>query len=79
MRTLTLGRLSVDAVIERAGPTRPTWLLPDAVERHRGWLAPRIAAARCADHPRADDDLPTRARARTLSGASARVARVNIP
>ena len=39
MRTLTLGRLSIDAVVERAGPTRPTWLLPDAtadaVERIR--------------------------------------------
>ncbi len=46
MRTLTLGRLRIDAVVERAGPTRPTWLLPDAapdaVERHRAWLAPRF-------------------------------------
>ena len=43
---LALGRLRVSAVVERAGPTRPTWLLPDAtpdaVERHRGWLAPRF-------------------------------------
>ena len=30
MKPLTLGRLSVTAVVERAGPTRPTWLLPDA-------------------------------------------------
>ena len=44
MRTLTLGRLTVDTVVERAGPTRPTWLLPDAtpdaVARHRAWLVP---------------------------------------
>jgi glyoxylase-like metal-dependent hydrolase (beta-lactamase superfamily II) len=46
MRPLTLGRLRVSAVVERAGPTRPTWLLPDAtpeaVERHREWLAPHF-------------------------------------
>jgi glyoxylase-like metal-dependent hydrolase (beta-lactamase superfamily II) len=46
MNTLTLGRLRISAVVERAGPTRPTWLLPDAgpdaVERHRGWLAPHF-------------------------------------
>src|SRR5258705_11401357 len=46
MRDLTLGRLRVSAVVERAGPTRPTWLLPDAtpeaVERHREWLAPHF-------------------------------------
>src|SRR5213075_2477951 len=46
MRALTLGRLRVSAVVERAGPTRPTWLLPDAtpeaVERHREWLAPHF-------------------------------------
>ncbi|PYN05883.1 MAG: hypothetical protein DME02_18035 [Candidatus Rokuibacteriota bacterium] len=46
MRALSLGRLRVDAVVERAGPTRPTWLLPDAtpeaVERHRAWLAPHF-------------------------------------
>ena len=46
MKTLTLGRLRVSAVVERAGPTRPTWLLPDAtpdaVERHREWLAPHF-------------------------------------
>jgi len=33
-------------VVERAGPTRPTWLLPEAVpeavERHRAWLAPHF-------------------------------------
>jgi len=44
MQPLTLGRLRISAVVERAGPTRPTWLLPDAtpeaVERHRQWLAP---------------------------------------
>jgi glyoxylase-like metal-dependent hydrolase (beta-lactamase superfamily II) len=46
MRPLTLGRLRISAVVERAGPTRPTWLLPDAfpeaVERHREWLAPHF-------------------------------------
>src|SRR3989442_2074693 len=46
MRTIELGRLSVVAVVERAGPTRPTWLLPDAtpeaIERHREWLAPHF-------------------------------------
>ena len=46
MRDLTFGRLRVSAVVERAGPTRPTWLLPDAtpeaVERHREWLAPHF-------------------------------------
>jgi glyoxylase-like metal-dependent hydrolase (beta-lactamase superfamily II) len=46
---IRLGRLRIDAVVERAGPTRPTWLLPDAspeaVERHRGWLAPHFLDA----------------------------------
>ena len=46
MHDLTLGRLRISAVVERAGPTRPTWLLPDAtpeaVERHRDWLAPHF-------------------------------------
>ena len=46
MRPLTLGRLRISAVVERAGPTRPTWLLPDAtpenVARHREWLAPHF-------------------------------------
>ena len=46
MNPLDLGRLRVSAVVERAGPTRPTWLLPDAtpeaVEHHRGWLAPHF-------------------------------------
>jgi glyoxylase-like metal-dependent hydrolase (beta-lactamase superfamily II) len=46
MIPLDLGRLRVTAVVERAGPTRPTWLLPDAepeaVERHREWLAPHF-------------------------------------
>jgi glyoxylase-like metal-dependent hydrolase (beta-lactamase superfamily II) len=43
---ITLGRLRVSIVGERAGPTRPTWLLPaavpEAVERHRDWLAPHF-------------------------------------
>ena len=46
MRSFSVGRLQVSAVVERAGPTRPTWLLPDAVpeavERHRGWLSPHF-------------------------------------
>ena len=46
MHPLSLGRLSITAVIERAGPTRPTWLLPDAtpeaLARHREWLAPHF-------------------------------------
>jgi glyoxylase-like metal-dependent hydrolase (beta-lactamase superfamily II) len=46
MEPVTIGRLRVTAVVERAGPTRPTWLLPDAtpeaLERHRGWLAPHF-------------------------------------
>jgi glyoxylase-like metal-dependent hydrolase (beta-lactamase superfamily II) len=46
MQPMTLGRLRISAVVERAGPTRPTWLLPDAVpealERHREWLAPHF-------------------------------------
>lgn len=46
MPPMPLGRLRISTIVERAGPTRPTWLLPDAapeaVERHRGWLAPRF-------------------------------------
>jgi glyoxylase-like metal-dependent hydrolase (beta-lactamase superfamily II) len=46
VKSLDLGGLRVCAVVERSGPTRPTWLLPDAtpaaVERHRGWLAPHF-------------------------------------
>ena len=46
MHPMTLGRLRISAVVERAGPTRATWLLPDAVpdalERHREWLAPHF-------------------------------------
>jgi glyoxylase-like metal-dependent hydrolase (beta-lactamase superfamily II) len=38
--------LQISAIVETAGPTRPTWLLPDAVpdavERHREWLAPHF-------------------------------------
>jgi len=49
MKLLALGRLRVSAVVETAGPTRPTWLLPDAtpgaVERHREWLAPHFLDA----------------------------------
>jgi glyoxylase-like metal-dependent hydrolase (beta-lactamase superfamily II) len=46
MHPLTVGRCRLSAVVERTGPTRPTWLLPDAVpealERHREWLAPHF-------------------------------------
>jgi glyoxylase-like metal-dependent hydrolase (beta-lactamase superfamily II) len=46
MTPLVVGRVRIAAVVERAGPTRPTWLLPDAVpeavERHRAWLAPHF-------------------------------------
>ena len=46
MEPIAVGRLRVSAVVERAGPTRPTWLLPDAtpeaLEVHRGWLAPHF-------------------------------------
>ena len=46
MNPMTVGRLRISAVVERAGPTLPTWLLPDAapeaVERHRGRLAPHF-------------------------------------
>ncbi len=46
MQPVTVGRLRISAVVERSGPTRPTWLLPDAVpealERHREWLAPHF-------------------------------------
>jgi glyoxylase-like metal-dependent hydrolase (beta-lactamase superfamily II) len=47
---LTIGRISVSTVIERAGPTPPTWLLPDvtpeALEGHREWLAPHFLDAK---------------------------------
>jgi glyoxylase-like metal-dependent hydrolase (beta-lactamase superfamily II) len=46
MHPVVIGRLRISAVVERSGPTRPTWLLPDAVpealERHREWLAPHF-------------------------------------
>jgi glyoxylase-like metal-dependent hydrolase (beta-lactamase superfamily II) len=46
MQPITVGGLRIVAVVERAGPTRPTWLLPDAVpdalEPHRAWLAPHF-------------------------------------
>lgn len=49
MDPMTIGHLRISAVVERAGPTRPTWLLPDAlpeaVERHRTWLAPHFLDA----------------------------------
>ena len=46
MNTVEIGRVRVENVVEWYGPTRPTWLLPDAskeaVERHRDWLAPQF-------------------------------------
>jgi glyoxylase-like metal-dependent hydrolase (beta-lactamase superfamily II) len=46
MHTLALGRVRVDAVVETAGPTRPTWLFPaatpEALAPHLGWLAPHF-------------------------------------
>src|SRR3989338_10886818 len=50
MDPLALGRLRISTLVERTGPTRPTWLFPDAapeaVERHRDWLAPHFVDAR---------------------------------
>jgi glyoxylase-like metal-dependent hydrolase (beta-lactamase superfamily II) len=49
MNTFTLGRVRVDAVVETAGPTRPTWLFPaatpEALAPHRAWLAPHFIDA----------------------------------
>lgn len=46
MDDIGVGRLRVGAVVETAGPTRPTWLFPsatpEAVDRHRAWLAPHF-------------------------------------
>jgi glyoxylase-like metal-dependent hydrolase (beta-lactamase superfamily II) len=43
---ISVGRVRVSTVVERAGPTRPRWLfpavMPEAVERHREWLAPHF-------------------------------------
>jgi glyoxylase-like metal-dependent hydrolase (beta-lactamase superfamily II) len=47
MHEIALGRLRILTVVERAGPTPATWLFPDAtpdaVARHRAWLAPHFA------------------------------------
>src|SRR5260370_20403653 len=49
MNTLAVGRFRVDAVVETAGPTRPTWLFPaatpEALEPHRTSLAPHFIDA----------------------------------
>jgi len=49
MNPLAVGRFRVDAVVETAGPTRPTWLFPaatlEALEPHRAWLAPHFIDA----------------------------------
>ena len=46
MKPIEIGRVRVENVVEWSGPTRPTWVLPDAgkeaVERHRDWLAPHF-------------------------------------
>ncbi|MBI2205388.1 MAG: MBL fold metallo-hydrolase [Candidatus Rokubacteria bacterium] len=46
MDPISLGRLRVSALVETAGPTRATWLLPnatpEALDRHRAWLAPHF-------------------------------------
>jgi glyoxylase-like metal-dependent hydrolase (beta-lactamase superfamily II) len=43
---LTVGRIRISRVVEWDGPTRPTWILPEAareaVESHREWLAPHF-------------------------------------
>ncbi len=50
MKPVEIGRIRVENVVEWYGPTRPTWVLPDAapeaVERHRDWLAPHFMDAR---------------------------------
>ena len=49
MNPVALGRVRVEAVVETAGPTRPTWLFPaatpEALEPHRAWLAPHFVDA----------------------------------
>ena len=46
MHDIRIGRLHVGAVVETAGPTRPTWLFPsatpEALARHRAWLVPHF-------------------------------------
>ena len=46
MISISIGRFRISSIVERSGPTRPTWLLPDAtpeaLERHRAWLAPHF-------------------------------------
>ena len=46
MGPLDIGRIRVTNVVEWYGPTRPSWVLPEAtretVEAHRSWLAPHF-------------------------------------
>src|SRR6266513_932320 len=46
MHALSVGRLRISAVVERAGPTPLGWLFPsvtaEMLERHREWLAPHF-------------------------------------
>jgi glyoxylase-like metal-dependent hydrolase (beta-lactamase superfamily II) len=50
MDALTIGRVRIAAAVERAGPTPPAWLLPEAtpqaLEHHREWLAPHFLDAK---------------------------------
>jgi glyoxylase-like metal-dependent hydrolase (beta-lactamase superfamily II) len=47
---LTVGRARISTAIERAGPTPPAWLLPEAtpeaLEPHREWLTPHFLDVR---------------------------------
>jgi len=46
VKPIELGAIRIERVVEWTGPTRPTWLLPDAtkeaVAAHRDWLAPHF-------------------------------------
>ena len=46
MQPLTIGHVRISCFIEHEIPTRPSWILPDAtpeaVARHREWLAPHF-------------------------------------
>ena len=50
MHPLTVGRVRVSAIVERAGPTPLAWLFPsvtpEMLERHRAWLAPHFLDAK---------------------------------
>jgi len=50
MHPLSVGRIRVSAIVERAGPTPLAWLFPsvtpEMLERHRDWLAPHFLDAK---------------------------------